>query len=301
MNPANTIGLVGSATLEIGANELLDFPGCKIGHRRLDLIAQKTYEIHGGPAPDFSFQDFWRSTFDNTKLQGNIFLKRAYNAGSDIPLSRSSVAIRIDGSYLDKMAYMAVTCANDIFKDEEYRWFGPNSNTYNHFVLMYISAAVSSIDKSAMSAIDLTVPSFYLPNSWPWEKTLKRLPKYLQRDAEIYVRSCLKLNPTPWDTFSSSNLCESIITLFAKMIGPFEDVINLMVDSAIGSAVGITKVAKELLDRDASGVVRALKELAEFTISTVEKAVNVVSDYANKQIIKPVKRLIDKIKEFFGL
>ena len=85
------------------------------------------------------------------------------------------------------------------------------------------------------------------------------------------------------------------------MIGPFEDVINLMVDSAIGSAVGITKVAKELLDRDASGVVRALKELAEFTISTVEKAVNVVSDYANKRIIKPVKRLIDKIKEFFGL
>ncbi len=300
MTSANTIQLAGSAALMVGVNELLDFPGCKIGHRRLDLIGDMNYEIHGGPAPNLSCEDFLRSTFDGTRLQGDIFLKGGYDAGPNIPLKTSTIINQTNGTKLGKVANAAVASANSAFQNEEYRWFGPNSNTYNHYILMYMTAEISSIQGVRLDPLDFFVPNVYIPNSWSWKTTLQKLPEKLQPRAKQYVESCIKLNALPWDDFASSNLCESIVELVGKILKPFEDALNLMVEGVVGSAVGITKVAGELLKGDAKGVIRALGELEDFTVRTVKKAWNATETFVREKVVKPVRRLIDKIVDFFG-
>ncbi len=300
MTSENTIQLAESSALMFGVNELLDFPGCKIGHRRLDLTGDTAYEIHGGPASNLSFEDFLRSTFDGTILQGDIFVKGNYNAGSNIPLKTSTTISQINGTHLGKVAKAAVDSANSAFRNEEYRWFGPNSNTYNHYVLMHMTAEISSMHGIRPVPLDFFVPNVYMPNSWSWKTTLQKLPAKLQSHAKQYVETCIILNPWPWDDFASSNLCESIVELVGKILEPFEDALNLMVEGVIGSAVGITKVAGELLKGDAKGVIRALGELKDFAVRTVKKAWNATEKFVREKIVKPVRRLIKKIIDFFG-
>ena len=73
----------------VGANDLTMRVGpVRIAHHRLDMILQsQTLELHGGPAPSLSFDDFVGSIISDNKIVGKVYPSGTYDAGPNIPIS----------------------------------------------------------------------------------------------------------------------------------------------------------------------------------------------------------------------
>ena len=273
----------------VGANDLTMRVGpVRIAHHRLDMILQsQTLELHGGPAPSLSFDDFVGSMISDNKIVGKVYPSGTYNAGPNIPISPPEVISEgIDTAIISPLPTIVISDANKYFAGHEYAWFGPNSNTYFQYVMLNYAARLLR-DRRRIKSVEVDLHDIYQPGFYPWSDIVLALPAKLQSLAGQYASKLL-----PVDDPIPDLLLERISDWSTRLLDMIEKALNYIKEGSTVFPEQIETVARQLIDVPES-IVKKLSKLLRELERVVGNSV--------KQVVKVVKRVIDEIVDWFGL